>query len=432
MTDYGIWSGASVQEVAQVVGATAGVSAVALQIGTLVKLARVALLAPLVFGFALSRGRGRPAGTPLVPGFVIGFLAMAALRTTGILPDRVVVELARIDVLAAGRRHGRARPRPRAGTPARPRRAAARARTRLVARDRARQPRARELGLMSRVALHLSPHPDDEVARACRPTLMALRDEGWRVVNLACGLGRPEQHAAPARGAARRPAGAPASSCCPASRRSRCPRATISPPPRRRSSSCSRRCCPGSRPCVVCAPSPHDGHHAHELVGRAARPRARGAPGRRRRRSGCGGVWADLPFPTLIVPFDRRAAGRDRARARRPRLGARAPAARPADRGACRPRRRRRRGARARQRRLAGDPSLELAELLCEVVLSPAGWQLGAPRRLDAEAPFAPALGPPDRLVARQPSRCTRACAARADFSARRCAARRARSGTRA
>ncbi len=52
MTDYGIWSGASVQEVAQVVGATAGVSAVALKIGTLVKLARVALLAPLVFGFA--------------------------------------------------------------------------------------------------------------------------------------------------------------------------------------------------------------------------------------------------------------------------------------------------------------------------------------------------------------------------------------------
>ena len=104
MTDYGIWSGASVQEVAQVVGATAGVSAVALKIGTLVKLARVALLAPLVFGFALSRGRGRPAGTPLVPGFVIGFLVMAALRTTGVLPDRVVAELARIDVwlLAAG------------------------------------------------------------------------------------------------------------------------------------------------------------------------------------------------------------------------------------------------------------------------------------------------------------------------------------------
>jgi uncharacterized integral membrane protein (TIGR00698 family) len=99
MTDYGIWSGASIQEVAQVVGATAGVSTVALKIGTLVKLARVALLAPLVFGFAVSRGRSRPAGTPLVPVFVLGFLVLAGVRTTGILPARVVADLARLDVL---------------------------------------------------------------------------------------------------------------------------------------------------------------------------------------------------------------------------------------------------------------------------------------------------------------------------------------------
>jgi uncharacterized integral membrane protein (TIGR00698 family) len=104
MTDYGLWAGASVQEVAQVVGATAGVSTIALKIGTLVKLARVALLAPLVFGFAVSRGRSRPAGTPLVPVFVLGFLVLAGVRTTGILPARVVADLARLDVLllAAG------------------------------------------------------------------------------------------------------------------------------------------------------------------------------------------------------------------------------------------------------------------------------------------------------------------------------------------
>ncbi len=104
MTDYGIWSGASVHEVAQVVGATAGVSAVALKIGTLVKLARVALLAPLVLGFAMSRGRGRPAGTPLVPLFIVGFLALAAVRSADILSDDVVADLTRIDtlLLAAG------------------------------------------------------------------------------------------------------------------------------------------------------------------------------------------------------------------------------------------------------------------------------------------------------------------------------------------
>ena len=119
MTDYGIWSGASVHEVAQVVGATAGVSAVALKIGTLVKLARVALLAPLVFGFAVSRGRGRPAGTPLVPLFVIGFLVLAAVRTTGVLSSRVVADLTRIDVLLLAAGMAGPRPRPRAVAAAR-------------------------------------------------------------------------------------------------------------------------------------------------------------------------------------------------------------------------------------------------------------------------------------------------------------------------
>jgi LmbE family N-acetylglucosaminyl deacetylase len=44
----------------------------------------------------------------------------------------------------------------------------------------------------SRTVLHVSPHPDDELIGA-PATLMALRDAGWRVVNLACSLGRPEQ-----------------------------------------------------------------------------------------------------------------------------------------------------------------------------------------------------------------------------------------------
>jgi hypothetical protein len=38
---------------------------------------------------------------------------------------------------------------------------------------------------------------------------------------------------------------------------------------------------------------------------------------------------------------------------------------------------------------LSRDLSIALAELLCEVVLTPAGWQLGAPRRFDADAPIA-------------------------------------------
>src|SRR6186997_2544712 len=40
--------------------------------------------------------------------------------------------------------------------------------------------------------LHLAPHPDDE-AIAAAATLLALRDSGHRVINLAVSLGRREQ-----------------------------------------------------------------------------------------------------------------------------------------------------------------------------------------------------------------------------------------------
>lgn len=46
---------------------------------------------------------------------------------------------------------------------------------------------------MTPALLHLSPHPDDELIGA-PATLMALRDAGWRVVNLACGLGSDPAH----------------------------------------------------------------------------------------------------------------------------------------------------------------------------------------------------------------------------------------------
>jgi len=42
------------------------------------------------------------------------------------------------------------------------------------------------------VVLHVAPHPDDELIGA-PATLMALRDAGWTIVNLAYGLGRSNQ-----------------------------------------------------------------------------------------------------------------------------------------------------------------------------------------------------------------------------------------------
>ena len=94
-TQSGLWIGASVQEVAQVVAAAGVVSGTALAAATVAKLSRVVLLAPLLAtvsvvrtgGAASVEGSGRPT---LVPGFVLGFLGAVLLRSTGVLPDTVL------------------------------------------------------------------------------------------------------------------------------------------------------------------------------------------------------------------------------------------------------------------------------------------------------------------------------------------------------
>ncbi|MEO3892544.1 putative sulfate exporter family transporter [Nonomuraea sp. B5E05] len=81
-----VWTGAAVHEVAQVaaIGAASGVLATAVT----VKLGRVLLLAPMV---ALFSGRTRDTGPrpPVVPLFVVAFLVMVALRSTGQVPAAV-------------------------------------------------------------------------------------------------------------------------------------------------------------------------------------------------------------------------------------------------------------------------------------------------------------------------------------------------------
>ncbi|MGW6939494.1 YeiH family protein [Streptomyces xanthophaeus] len=91
---FGRWVGASVHDVGQVVATAQTAGPDALGEAVLVKLMRVAMLAPLVAAVALAvraRRRGvrtasgrRPAPVPL---FVAGFLAAAAVRATGLLPD---------------------------------------------------------------------------------------------------------------------------------------------------------------------------------------------------------------------------------------------------------------------------------------------------------------------------------------------------------
>lgn len=87
----GMLVGASTHEVAQVVAGAGSVSAAALAVAVTVKLARVLLLAPVVAGVGIYmrrkhsvRGDKNP---PLVPLFIIGFLATMLVRTTMDLPE---------------------------------------------------------------------------------------------------------------------------------------------------------------------------------------------------------------------------------------------------------------------------------------------------------------------------------------------------------
>lgn len=90
---YGLWAGASVHEVVQAVGAAAAGAPEAAQSGTVMKLGRVVLLAPAVAALGLWSGRGGGTKAP-VPWFALGFLALVALRSTGLVPD-ILVEASR-------------------------------------------------------------------------------------------------------------------------------------------------------------------------------------------------------------------------------------------------------------------------------------------------------------------------------------------------
>ncbi|KZM76393.1 YeiH family protein [Cellulosimicrobium sp. I38E] len=126
----GLWIGASVQEVAQVVTAAGTISDPALATATVAKLARVALLAPLVAvaGVVVARGARRAAlarvgsagadrlgaagtatnptadtATPRVapvPWFVVGFVAAVALRSLGVVPAPLLAALATATTVA--------------------------------------------------------------------------------------------------------------------------------------------------------------------------------------------------------------------------------------------------------------------------------------------------------------------------------------------
>ncbi len=91
----GIFLGGSIHDVAQVVGAGYSVSDEVGDTAALVKLIRVAMLAPVVLTISVSiwlidRGRTDRSNAPLVPKFVMAFLALAALASLGLVPQPLI------------------------------------------------------------------------------------------------------------------------------------------------------------------------------------------------------------------------------------------------------------------------------------------------------------------------------------------------------
>ncbi|PDV87714.1 putative sulfate exporter family transporter [Rhizobium sp. H4] len=87
---YGVFAGLTAYAVPQVLAATASAGAVSTQVGTLVKLIRVMMLGPVILLLAAVHGR-RPGGSAVnlrhvLPWFILGFAAMATLRSFDAIP----------------------------------------------------------------------------------------------------------------------------------------------------------------------------------------------------------------------------------------------------------------------------------------------------------------------------------------------------------
>jgi LmbE family N-acetylglucosaminyl deacetylase len=146
--------------------------------------------------------------------------------------------------------------------------------------------------------LHVAPHPDDELLGSAA-VLMSLAGAGHEITNLAASLGRPHER-----------------SFREAELREACDRAgfalRICSPPHDLGldddRAAARARLTGELTSLIddegfellIAPSPHDGHHGHEVVGRAATTAAE-ATGR---PLWMWGLWSELPLPTILHPFD--------------------------------------------------------------------------------------------------------------------------------
>jgi uncharacterized integral membrane protein (TIGR00698 family) len=98
-TEFGRWVGASVHDVGQVVATAQIAGPVALAVAVVVKLTRVLMLAPMVAVTSLVarrsapltvEGEARAKRPPIVPLFILGFLALVLVRSFLPVPDAVL------------------------------------------------------------------------------------------------------------------------------------------------------------------------------------------------------------------------------------------------------------------------------------------------------------------------------------------------------
>jgi uncharacterized integral membrane protein (TIGR00698 family) len=103
---FGLWAGSSVHDVAQVVATSDAYSSESLKGAIIVKLSRVILLAPLVAYFAYQQRSANNRAinsdavvvkTSPLPMFIILFLAMVCVRTTGYLSDDALLQFKNIE-----------------------------------------------------------------------------------------------------------------------------------------------------------------------------------------------------------------------------------------------------------------------------------------------------------------------------------------------
>lgn len=104
---YGVVAGLTVYAVPQVLAVTVPAGLISVQLGTLVKLTRVLMLGPVVLGLSVFARRLRKEASidagarrgnifDFIPWFIVGFVALAALRSFNIVPSEVVSPIERL------------------------------------------------------------------------------------------------------------------------------------------------------------------------------------------------------------------------------------------------------------------------------------------------------------------------------------------------